>query len=197
MRSRLRGARPDLALPDHAPPPPPATPGLSRAETAHSCRQQLPVLRLQNSRPMFISAVEDCEYTFTWPTPAACPVKRMEHGDCQVTNPATGEAPPLGSRSREAWCDAGSSVPSRVCIGPSPPEAVWSAGSWFPLCAEETDMSLEAMLPVTSVSEAARPTHLGLQSWLQSVSLSPLSSRGMIRRAPVTVCPGVPGRQLE
>lgn len=40
---------------------------------------------------MLISAVEDCEYTFAWPTPAACPVKVNVHGDCRVTNPATGE----------------------------------------------------------------------------------------------------------
>lgn len=46
-----------------------------------------------NSRPMFISAVEDCEYTFSWPTVAACPVRNNVHDDCQVTNPATGEGP--------------------------------------------------------------------------------------------------------
>lgn len=40
---------------------------------------------------MFISAVEDCEYTFSWPTAAACPVQSNVHDDCQVTNPATGE----------------------------------------------------------------------------------------------------------
>ncbi|XP_075410409.1 cation-independent mannose-6-phosphate receptor isoform X1 [Tenrec ecaudatus] len=43
-----------------------------------------------SSRPMFISAVEDCEYTFAWPTPAACPVMNTVHDNCQVTNPATG-----------------------------------------------------------------------------------------------------------
>ncbi|KAM7135316.1 cation-independent mannose-6-phosphate receptor isoform 2-T2 [Molossus nigricans] len=52
-----------------------------------------------NSRPMFISAVEDCEYTFTWPTAAACPVKTNVHGDCQVTNPVTGHLFDLNSLS--------------------------------------------------------------------------------------------------
>lgn len=42
---------------------------------------------------MFISAVEDCEYTFSWPTAAACPVKSNVHDNCQVTNPVTGEGP--------------------------------------------------------------------------------------------------------
>lgn len=45
----------------------------------------------QNSRPLFISAVEDCEYTFSWPTAAACPVQKSVHDDCQVTNPSTGK----------------------------------------------------------------------------------------------------------
>ncbi|KAF6114200.1 insulin like growth factor 2 receptor [Phyllostomus discolor] len=50
-----------------------------------------------NSRPMLISVVEDCEYTFAWPTVAACPVRSSEHGDCQVTNPATGHLFDLNS----------------------------------------------------------------------------------------------------
>lgn len=52
-----------------------------------------------NSRPMFISAVEDCEYTFSWPTAAACPVRSNVHGDCKVTNPATGHLFDLNSLS--------------------------------------------------------------------------------------------------
>ncbi|XP_008584980.1 PREDICTED: cation-independent mannose-6-phosphate receptor [Galeopterus variegatus] len=52
-----------------------------------------------NSRPMFISAVEDCEYTFSWPTAAACPVKSNVHDDCQVTNPSTGHLFDLTSLS--------------------------------------------------------------------------------------------------
>ncbi|XP_037376580.1 cation-independent mannose-6-phosphate receptor isoform X2 [Talpa occidentalis] len=43
-----------------------------------------------NTRPVFVSAVEDCEYTFSWPTPAACPVRSNVHDNCQVTNPNTG-----------------------------------------------------------------------------------------------------------
>ncbi|XP_066228988.1 cation-independent mannose-6-phosphate receptor isoform X1 [Saccopteryx leptura] len=50
-----------------------------------------------NSRPMFISAVEDCEYTFAWPSVAACPLRANVHGDCQVTNPATGHLFDLNS----------------------------------------------------------------------------------------------------
>ncbi|XP_053447080.1 cation-independent mannose-6-phosphate receptor [Nycticebus coucang] len=52
-----------------------------------------------NSRPMFISAVEDCEYTFSWPTAAACPVRSNAHDDCQVTNPSTGHLFDLSSLS--------------------------------------------------------------------------------------------------
>ncbi|XP_053769591.1 cation-independent mannose-6-phosphate receptor [Desmodus rotundus] len=52
-----------------------------------------------NSRPMLVSAVESCEYTFAWPTVAACPVRSNVHGDCQVTNPATGHLFDLNSLS--------------------------------------------------------------------------------------------------
>ncbi|EPY85235.1 cation-independent mannose-6-phosphate receptor precursor [Camelus ferus] len=52
-----------------------------------------------NSRPMLVSAVEECEYTFSWPTAAACPVRSNVHGDCQVTNPATGHLFDLSSLS--------------------------------------------------------------------------------------------------
>uniref|UniRef100_A0A8C5VW34 Cation-independent mannose-6-phosphate receptor n=1 Tax=Microcebus murinus TaxID=30608 RepID=A0A8C5VW34_MICMU len=55
-----------------------------------------------NSRPMFISAVEDCEYTFSWPTAAACAVKSNVHDDCQVTNPNTGHLFDLSSLSGRA-----------------------------------------------------------------------------------------------
>ncbi|XP_023074848.1 cation-independent mannose-6-phosphate receptor isoform X1 [Piliocolobus tephrosceles] len=55
-----------------------------------------------NSRPMFISAVEDCEYTFAWPTATACPVQNNEHDDCQVTNPSTGHLFDLSSLSGRA-----------------------------------------------------------------------------------------------
>ncbi|XP_052025662.1 cation-independent mannose-6-phosphate receptor isoform X3 [Apodemus sylvaticus] len=52
-----------------------------------------------NSRPLFISAVQDCEYTFSWPTPAACPVRSNVHDDCQVSNPSTGHLFDLTSLS--------------------------------------------------------------------------------------------------
>ncbi|KAM5228759.1 cation-independent mannose-6-phosphate receptor [Ctenodactylus gundi] len=55
-----------------------------------------------NSRPLFISAVEDCEYTFSWPTAAACPVRSSVHDDCQVTNPSTGHLFDLSSLSGRA-----------------------------------------------------------------------------------------------
>lgn len=56
--------------------------------TGHACVNHCVA---QNSRPLFISAVEDCEYTFSWPTAAACPVQKTVHDDCQVTNPSTGK----------------------------------------------------------------------------------------------------------
>ncbi|EDL83054.1 insulin-like growth factor 2 receptor, isoform CRA_d [Rattus norvegicus] len=59
-----------------------------------------------NSRPLFISAVQDCEYTFSWPTPAACPVKSNIHDDCQVTNPSTGHLFDLSSLSGKAGITA-------------------------------------------------------------------------------------------
>lgn len=52
-----------------------------------------------SSRPLFISAVEDCEYTFTWPTPVACPVRSNVHDNCQVSNPVTGHLFDLTSLS--------------------------------------------------------------------------------------------------
>ncbi|XP_019519312.1 PREDICTED: cation-independent mannose-6-phosphate receptor [Hipposideros armiger] len=69
-----------------------------------------------NSRPMFISAVEDCEYTFTWPTAAACPVRSNVHGDCQVTNPATGHLFDLNSLSGRAGYTAAYSEKGLVYI---------------------------------------------------------------------------------
>lgn len=46
---------------------------------------------IQDSRPTLISAIEDCVYTFLWLTAAACPLNGTQHGDCKVTNPATGQ----------------------------------------------------------------------------------------------------------
>ncbi|XP_043858247.1 cation-independent mannose-6-phosphate receptor isoform X1 [Dromiciops gliroides] len=60
-----------------------------------------------DSKPMFISAVEDCEYTFSWQTSAACPLKSNTQENCQVTNPATGHLFDLNSLKN----DSGYSVP--------------------------------------------------------------------------------------
>ncbi|XP_044616685.2 cation-independent mannose-6-phosphate receptor [Equus asinus] len=69
-----------------------------------------------NSRPMFISAVEECEYTFAWPTVAACPVRENVHDNCQVTNPATGHLFDLTSLSGRAGFTAAYSEKGLVYI---------------------------------------------------------------------------------
>ncbi|XP_077611202.1 cation-independent mannose-6-phosphate receptor [Crocuta crocuta] len=69
-----------------------------------------------NSRPMFISAVEDCEYTFSWPTTAACPVRSNVHDNCQVTNPATGHLFDLSSLSGKSGYTAAYSEKGLVYI---------------------------------------------------------------------------------
>ncbi|XP_045356158.1 cation-independent mannose-6-phosphate receptor [Leopardus geoffroyi] len=69
-----------------------------------------------NSRPMFISAVEDCEYTFSWPTAAACPVRSNVHDNCQVTNPATGHLFDLSSLSGKSGYTAAYSEKGLVYI---------------------------------------------------------------------------------
>ncbi|CAN9507985.1 unnamed protein product [Ophioblennius macclurei] len=43
-----------------------------------------------DSRPTFISAIEDCVFTFLWLTAAACPLNANEQDHCRVQNPATG-----------------------------------------------------------------------------------------------------------
>ncbi|XP_054910202.1 cation-independent mannose-6-phosphate receptor [Poeciliopsis prolifica] len=54
------------------------------------------IIRLQcdkdkvDSRPILISALEDCVYSFLWQTAAACPLNTSQHNDCRVSNPATG-----------------------------------------------------------------------------------------------------------
>lgn len=52
--------------------------------------------------------------------------------------------------------ELGSGIVSRVHLA-FPPEAVRSAGLWFPFWAEQTDVSLEPCSP-RPVSEAACPT---------------------------------------
>ncbi|XP_028996555.1 cation-independent mannose-6-phosphate receptor isoform X2 [Betta splendens] len=54
-----------------------------------------------DSRPVFISSIEDCVYTFLWLTAAACPLNSTQHDDCRVTNPATGHLFDLNSLTKE------------------------------------------------------------------------------------------------
>uniref|UniRef100_A0A8C4YYE4 Insulin-like growth factor 2 receptor n=1 Tax=Gadus morhua TaxID=8049 RepID=A0A8C4YYE4_GADMO len=59
-------------------------------------RSKSAVIRFQcdkdkvDSRPILVTAIEDCVYTFMWYTVAACPLNSNMHGACRVTNPATG-----------------------------------------------------------------------------------------------------------
>ncbi|KAM8945507.1 cation-independent mannose-6-phosphate receptor [Pelodytes ibericus] len=54
-----------------------------------------------NSRPQFITALEDCEYNFLWITASACHVKVTSQDKCRVTNPATGYPFDLSSLTRD------------------------------------------------------------------------------------------------
>uniref|UniRef100_A0A8C1GAT4 Insulin-like growth factor 2 receptor n=1 Tax=Cyprinus carpio TaxID=7962 RepID=A0A8C1GAT4_CYPCA len=53
-----------------------------------------------DSEPTLITALENCVYSFMWFTAAACPLNSTEHGDCKVTNPATGHLFDLNALSR-------------------------------------------------------------------------------------------------
>ncbi|XP_056125524.1 cation-independent mannose-6-phosphate receptor [Rhinichthys klamathensis goyatoka] len=53
-----------------------------------------------DSEPTLITALENCVYNFVWFTAAACPLNSTEHGDCKVTNPATGHLFDLNGLSR-------------------------------------------------------------------------------------------------
>lgn len=53
-----------------------------------------------DSEPTLITALENCVYNFMWFTAAACPLNSTEHGDCKVTNPATGHLFDLNALSR-------------------------------------------------------------------------------------------------
>lgn len=53
-----------------------------------------------DSEPTLITALENCIYSFVWFTAAACPLNSTEHGDCKVTNPATGHLFDLNALSR-------------------------------------------------------------------------------------------------
>ncbi|XP_078412852.1 cation-independent mannose-6-phosphate receptor [Cetorhinus maximus] len=50
-----------------------------------------------NTQPDLITAIQDCEYTFLWFTAVACPVTKIVHNDCVVTNPVTGHLFDLNS----------------------------------------------------------------------------------------------------
>lgn len=73
-----------------------------------SIRKRTTIIRFKcdetkiNSRPEFISAIEDCEYTFVWFSAAACALQSNETNDCQATNPVTGHLFDLSSLSRDA-----------------------------------------------------------------------------------------------
>uniref|UniRef100_A0A4W4G3A2 Insulin-like growth factor 2 receptor n=1 Tax=Electrophorus electricus TaxID=8005 RepID=A0A4W4G3A2_ELEEL len=53
-----------------------------------------------DSTPTLITALEDCVYSFVWFTAAACPLNSTQHGDCRVTNPATGHLFDLNGLTR-------------------------------------------------------------------------------------------------
>uniref|UniRef100_A0A672PLU1 Cation-independent mannose-6-phosphate receptor-like n=1 Tax=Sinocyclocheilus grahami TaxID=75366 RepID=A0A672PLU1_SINGR len=53
-----------------------------------------------DSEPTLITTLDNCVYSFVWFTAAACPLNSTEHGDCKVTNPATGHLFDLNALSR-------------------------------------------------------------------------------------------------
>ncbi|XP_028809164.1 cation-independent mannose-6-phosphate receptor isoform X2 [Denticeps clupeoides] len=55
----------------------------------------------EESQPAFISALEDCAYTFQWTTAAACPLKTTQQDNCKVTNPVTGHQFDLSTLNKE------------------------------------------------------------------------------------------------
>uniref|UniRef100_A0A8C5Q086 Insulin like growth factor 2 receptor n=1 Tax=Leptobrachium leishanense TaxID=445787 RepID=A0A8C5Q086_9ANUR len=55
---------------------------------------------LFESRPQFISALEDCEYNFLWTTASACPLKAKSQDKCRTMNPATGHPFDLSSLTK-------------------------------------------------------------------------------------------------
>ncbi|XP_024119822.2 cation-independent mannose-6-phosphate receptor [Oryzias melastigma] len=54
-----------------------------------------------DSRPMLISEIEDCVFTFLWLTAAACPLNSSMHVGCRVANPTTGHLFDLSSLRKE------------------------------------------------------------------------------------------------
>ncbi|XP_068926465.1 cation-independent mannose-6-phosphate receptor [Petaurus breviceps papuanus] len=70
-----------------------------------------------DSKPMFISAVEDCDYTFSWQTSAACPLKSNVQENCQVTNPATGHLFDLNSLKNDSGYSVSYSEKGLISMG--------------------------------------------------------------------------------
>uniref|UniRef100_A0A4X2LI69 Cation-independent mannose-6-phosphate receptor n=1 Tax=Vombatus ursinus TaxID=29139 RepID=A0A4X2LI69_VOMUR len=70
-----------------------------------------------DSKPMFISAVEDCEYTFSWQTSAACPLRSNVQDNCQVTNPATGHLFDLNSLKNDSGYSVSYSEKGLMYVG--------------------------------------------------------------------------------
>ncbi|KAK2855938.1 hypothetical protein Q5P01_004673 [Channa striata] len=54
-----------------------------------------------DSGPTQIGVLRNCVYTFLWSTAAACPLNSTQHGDCRVTNPATGHLFDLNTLKKE------------------------------------------------------------------------------------------------
>ncbi|XP_041951218.1 cation-independent mannose-6-phosphate receptor-like isoform X1 [Alosa sapidissima] len=73
----------------------------------NSVRKRTTIIRFkcdktkEDSEPTLTAAQEDCSYTFWWPTAAACPLSASHHGDCRVTNPATGHVFDLNSLNQD------------------------------------------------------------------------------------------------
>uniref|UniRef100_A0A8C8S5J2 Insulin like growth factor 2 receptor n=1 Tax=Pelusios castaneus TaxID=367368 RepID=A0A8C8S5J2_9SAUR len=71
-------------------------------------RRRTTILRLKcdknrvESKPILVTAIEECEYTFLWSTAAACPLEKNVQNDCRVTNPATGHLFDLNTLKRES-----------------------------------------------------------------------------------------------
>ncbi|XP_056620153.1 cation-independent mannose-6-phosphate receptor isoform X2 [Triplophysa dalaica] len=54
-----------------------------------------------DSEPSLNPPLDDCVSNFEWYTSAACPLYSTEHGDCKVTNPATGHLFDLNGLNRD------------------------------------------------------------------------------------------------
>ncbi|MEE6475517.1 hypothetical protein FKM82_010780, partial [Ascaphus truei] len=57
------------------------------------------------TRPVLVTALENCDYTFLWFTAAACPLTITTQDKCRVTNPATGHMFDLSSLTNKDGYD--------------------------------------------------------------------------------------------